>query len=173
MKTTTFEIESKVNELLAVLDMDIEHIQESLSRLNELRGLIVKRDEREMEELLESIQTESGVYVNNESKRQSIRKKLAGVLGFKLKNMTLAALEDVLEGEKRIELSERKEKLKPLVEQLKKEHLRTSMLLSDCARFNSLLLRNILNPGNTETVTYSSNGITKRHRDNSLMNLQF
>ncbi len=173
MKTITFEIESKVNELLDVLDVDIEHIQESLSRLNELRGLIVKRDERAMGELLESIQTESGVYVNSDSKRQSIRKELAGFLGFELKNMTLTALEDVLEGEKRVELSERKEKLKPLVEQLKKEHLRTSMLLSDCARFNSLLLRNILNPGNTETVTYSSNGVTKRYRDKSLMNLQF
>ena len=46
----------KVDELLAVLDKDIEHIQRSLSRLNELRRLVIKRDDTALGKLLESIQ---------------------------------------------------------------------------------------------------------------------
>jgi len=173
MKPITFEIKNKVNDLLGVLDTDIKHIQESLSWLNELHGLIVKRDEKAMGELIESIQKESGSYVSNESKRNSMRKALAEALGLEVKDMTLTRLEGVLEEDGRIKVSHRKEKLKTLVAKLQTEHLRTSMLLSDCSRFNSLLLKSILNLGNTEAVTYSSNGATKRHNENVLMNLQF
>jgi len=42
MKMVTIEIEDKVDELIAILDGDIRQMQESLSRLNELRGLLVK-----------------------------------------------------------------------------------------------------------------------------------
>jgi hypothetical protein len=34
MKTVTFEIEGRIDELLVVLDKDIQHMQDSLSRLN-------------------------------------------------------------------------------------------------------------------------------------------
>ena len=173
MNPITFEIENKVNDLLGVLDTDIKHIQESLSWLNELRSLIIKRDEKAMGELIESIQKGSGSYVSNESKRNSMRKALAEALGLEVKDMTLTMLEGVLEEGNRIKVSQRKEKLKTLVEKLQMEHLRTSMLLSDCSRFNSLLLKSILNLGNTEAVTYSSSGATKRHNENVLMNLEF
>ena len=174
MNPITFEIENKVNDLLGVLDTDIKHIQESLSWLNELRGLVIKRDEKAMSELIENIQEESGNYVSNESRRNSIRKALAEALGLEVKEMTLTMLEDVLEDDNRIKVSHCKEQLKTLVEKLKTEHLRTSMLLSDCSRFNSLLLQSILNLGNTgEAVTYNSNGATRRHNENVLMNLEF
>ena len=59
MKTTTVEIEDKVDELLILLDRDIQHMQQNLSWLNELRVLVVKREETDLGKLLGSIQTES------------------------------------------------------------------------------------------------------------------
>jgi len=173
MKATAIDIEDKVDELLAVLDKEVEHIQESLSRLNELRSLVVKRNDAALGKLLESIRVESDNYRNHESKRQSIRKKLAIALDCSFKQMTLSRLEAALPKEKKAEVTKRKDILRSLTKELKKEHLSTAMLLSDCARFNGLLLKSIFDLGKTETVIYNSNGDTKRQTDVAFVNLQF
>ena len=163
----------KVDELLAVLDKDIEHIQRSLSRLNELRRLVIKRDDTALGKLLESIQTESDSYRRHESKRQSARKELAIAFGCSLEQMTLSRLEGVLSGEKKAQVAERKVKLRSLTEELKKEHLGTALLLSECARFNHVLLKTILDLGKTEIVHYTCNGSTSRQTETAFVNLQF
>jgi hypothetical protein len=173
MKAAVIEIEDKVDELLIVLDKDIQHIQQSLSRLNELRSLVIKRDDISMGRLLESIEAESDSYRSQESKRQSIRKELAIALDCNLKQMTLSRLEEALPEEKKAQVAEKKAKLRSLTEELKKEHLGTALLLSECARFNSLLLKGIFNLGKTEMVYYNPNGATKRQTDTAFVNLQF
>ena len=173
MKTTVTEIEAKVDELLAVLDEDIRHIQKSLSQLNELRSLVIKRDDIALAKLLGSIRTEADTYATNESKRQSIRRELAGAFGCKLEDMTLSRLQTVLPEQKKVQISDRKASLRALIKQLKTEHSGTAMLLSECARFNSLLLRTISDVGKTGTVTYSPNGASKQQIDRTLVNLQF
>ena len=173
MKTTTIEIEDRVDELLAVLDRDIQHMQESLSKLDELRSSVVKRDDATLGKLLESIQSESDNYKNNELKRQSIRKDLAAVLNCSPGQVTLSRLEAELTGTKKAQVGERKTILRSLAEELKKEHLSTAMLLSDCARFNKLLLKSIFELGRTATITYDSNGATRRQTDTAFVNLQY
>ena len=66
MKPATTSIEDKVDELLLVLDEDIRHIQQSLSWLNELRSLIIKRDDASLGKLLELIRSESEGYRKHE-----------------------------------------------------------------------------------------------------------
>ena len=44
-KMVANEIENKVADMLKCLDIDIEHIRKNLLRLNEMRGLIIKRDD--------------------------------------------------------------------------------------------------------------------------------
>lgn len=173
MKATAIEIEEKVNELLVILDKDIQHIQQSLSRLDELRSLVVKRDEAALGKLLKSIQAESSSYTSNELKRQSIRKELAIAFGCEPKQMTLSRLEATLPEEKKGQVAQRKTKLRALTEELKKEHLSTVLLLSECSRFNSLLLKSILGLGKTGSITYNSDGRTKRQTDTAFVNLQF
>jgi sugar-specific transcriptional regulator TrmB len=191
MKTTAIEIEDPVrdqrledsglqekvsngvDELLAVLDKDVQHIQESLSRLNELRSLVVKHDNTALGKLLESIQAESDSYKCNELKRQSIRRELATAFGCSLEQMTLSVLEAELTGEKKAQVAKRKAMLKLLTGQLKKEYLSTSLLLSDCVRFNNVLLKSIFELGKTGTITYDSNGFTKRQTDSEFVNLRF
>lgn len=173
MKATTISIEDKVDELLLILDEDIRHIRQSLSWLNELRSLVIKRDDASLGKLLETIRSESEGYRKHELYRQSIRKELAGALGYNLGQMTLSALEAGLPKEKKDQVAEKKTKLNSLVKKLKKEHLSTALLLSECARFNKMLLESVFKFGNTRTVYYGSNGATKQQNDTAFVNLQF
>ena len=173
MKATAIEIEDKVDELLTFLDEDGRHIQESLLKLNELRSLVIKRDDAALGRLLESIQAESDSYRSHELKRQSIRKDLANALGCNLEQMTLSRLETNLSKEKKDQITQRKTKLKSLINELKKEHLSTALLLSECARFNNMLLKSIFNLGKTDVIYYDCNGATRRQTETAFVNLQF
>jgi len=173
MKATAIEIEDKVDELLAALDKDSRHIQESLLKLNELRSLVVKRDDAALSRLLESIQADSDSYRSHELKRQSIQKDLADALGCNLEQMTLSALEASLPEEKKAQVTRMKAKLKSLITELRKEYLSTTLLLSECTRFNNLLLKSIFDLGKSDVVYYNSNGATNRQNDTAFVNLQF
>ena len=173
MKTTAINIEEKVDELLVILDEDIEHIQQNLSRLNELRSLVIKHDDVALSTLLERIQAESDSSLSHELKRHSVRNKMANALGYDIEQMTLSTLEAILPKEKQEQVTRRKAKLTSLIKELKKEHLSTALLLSDCARFNRMLLKNVFNLGNTGTVYYGSNGATREQPDMAFVNLQF
>lgn len=163
----------KVEQLLGVLDEDIRHIQASLSRLDELRSLVVKRDDATLASLLENIRSEADDYAANESMRQTIRKDLADAVGCEVETMTLSRLETMLPEDVRAQVADRKARLRDLVNELRKEHLSTAMLLSECARFNSRLLRAVFGIGKTSSVTYSPTGATQRHPCAALVNLQY
>jgi hypothetical protein len=172
MKAETASIEEKAERLLDCLDKDAQHIQESLQQLNEMRRLVIKRDEAALGKLLQNIQAEAGLYKQHELRRKSIRKELAECLGSGVEQVTLSALAASVTEEKKERLTQMKEKLRSLCAELKKEYLSTSLLLAECARFNNLLLRGIFNLGHAELVHYSSNGATKRQIDMAFVNLQ-
>ena len=171
MKSTATEIENKVDKLLTCLDKDSQHIQESLSQLNKLRSFVIKRDDFGLNKLLKFIQAEMSSHRNHESKRQTIRKELANALGCNIEQITLSALEAYLPKEKKDQITKKKAKLMLLIKELKKEHLSTILLLSECARFNNLLLKSIFNLGKTGAVYYNSNGTTKQQTDMVFVNL--
>lgn len=173
MSVVTVEIEDKIDELLHVLETDIQHIQENLSRLNELRSSVIKRNEADLKKLLENIRAESDGCRKHELQRTRLRKELASALDCDLEEMTLSKLETILSGEKRIELAAKKAELKALAGRLKREHLSTTMLLSDCARFNRQLLKCIFDLGNMGIVYYDSKGSTKRGMTEAFVNMQF
>ncbi len=173
MKPMAIVIEEQIDELLVCLDKDIRHVQESLSQLNEMRKLVIKRDDVALGKLLQNIQSESDGYKSNELKRQLIRKELANAFGFTLEQVTLSVLESSLPEAKRVQITERKAKLRSLINEYKKEHLSTAMLLSECARFNNLLLKSIFDFRKTEGVCYDSSGTAERETDTAFVNLQF
>ena len=131
-----------------------------------------KISSRNRAELLDGIEAESESYKEQESCRRAIREELASSLGCSLEEMTLSRLEaGLLEG-KRAEVTERKDKLRSLIGELKKEYLRTVMLLSDCARFNRLLLKSVFDLGNIEIITYGSKGDAERQRETAFVNMR-
>jgi hypothetical protein len=172
MKATAAPIEDKVDKLLVCLDRDVQHMQESMQNLNEMRRLVIKRDEAALGKLLENIQGESDSYRNHELNRKSIRKELAGSLGCNVEQMTLSALESCLPEAQKDRVTQMKTKLRSLGSELKKEYLSTSLLLSECTRFNNLLLKGIFDLGKTESLHYKSNGETRRQIDTAFVNLQ-
>ena len=121
MRQMAIVAEEKINELLSILDKDIGHIHCTLSRLNELRGLVIKRDEGALAELLESIRIEAEDYSSNESERQSVCNSLARLLGCSLEQMTLSRLIDALPADVGELVNERRMNLCELIEELKKE----------------------------------------------------
>ena len=172
MKATATEIDDKVDKLLTCLDKDSQHIQESLSQLSKLRSYVIKRDDSGLSQLLNIIQAETSSYRNHESNRQTIRKELANALGCNTEQMTLSALEARLPKGKKDQIIKKKAKLMSLINELKKEHLSTTMLLSDCARFNSMLLTSTLELGQAGTITYSPRGSAERQTNSAFVNLQ-
>ena len=172
MKAARAPIEDKVDQLLVYLDRDARHIQESLQQLNEMRRLVIKRDEAALGKLLENIQGASDCYKDYELNRKSIRKELADRLGCNVEQITLSALESCLPEAKKDRVTQMKAKLRSLTAELKKEYLSTALLLSECARFNNMLLKGIFDLGKTESIHYKSNGETRRHIDTAFVNLQ-
>lgn len=173
MMNLTYKTEEKIRELLSVLDIDIGHIQENLIKLNDLRSFVIKRDDTALKKMLEDIQSQSGGYKENEMRRKMLREELAEMLGCGIENVKLTSLEKLLSGDLQMEVSERKTKLKSLSQKLRIEHLSTSRLLSDCARFNGMLLKSILELGQAKTITYNTKGCAERQSNCAFMNIQF
>jgi hypothetical protein len=171
-KMVAIEIENKVDEMLECLNVDIEHIQKNLSYLNELRSLVIKRDDTALSKLLENIQQESEVYKNNESKRQNIRKELAHSFNCSIEQMTLSMLETKLADIKRNQVNNKKVQLKTLVEEFKKQYSSTIILISECARFNKMLIKSIFDLGKTGSVFYNASGKAKEHNNTAFVNMQ-
>jgi hypothetical protein len=166
-------IEEKVDELLVCLEGDVQRMGRSLSQLNELRTLVIKRDDVALGKLLESIQAESDRYKAQESQRQSIRRELASALGCGVEQMTLSVLEKNLPKTKTDQVSRMKAKLKSLVQELRKDYLSTVLLICECSRLNDMVLRSIFNLGTTADVYYNANGVTRRQTSMTFVNLQF
>jgi hypothetical protein len=173
MSALTLEIEEIIDQLIVILDRDIRHLEDNIAILDQLRRLVVKQDNAALSQLLESIQSETKNYRENELKRQALRKELAVMFGCSIEQTTLSRIEGHLAQEKRIEIVKRKSKLRTLAGLLKKEYLSTQMLLADCARFNRMLLKNIFEAGRPESITYSPRGAAQRQADMVFMNLQF
>jgi len=172
-------IQDRFDELLGVLDEDARHIEETLLRLDELRGLVVKRDDANLANLLERIEAEAAGRSAHELKRQSVRRKLAPIYrGASAEEMTLSRLESesVLPEGTRVQVAMRREKLRSLVEELRKEYAATVLLLADCARFNRLLLESIFELGKPVPmlgIVYGADGAARRQSGANLVNLRF
>ncbi|MHC4636994.1 MAG: hypothetical protein ACYTBP_06665 [Planctomycetota bacterium] len=166
-------LKKEICELTVVLDKDIENLKRNLSRLDELRSLTVKRDEKALGNLLTTIQTETNNHGANEVKRGRIRKELAAAFKCEPGQMTLSLLETILPEELKTEISIRKIQLQDLTVKLKKEHSNTTMLLTECARINSMLLKTIFDSNNRESVVYNAKGSTKRQNNTKFVDMQF
>jgi len=173
MKTKVIETEEKIDELLSVLDRDVEHLETSLSQLDRMRELVVRRDDAGLGALLEMVRGQAENFAQNESRRQLLRAELAQILNEPAEQITLTRLECMLAGHKRTQLAEKKQRLRSLTARVKKEHFSTRLLLADCARFNRMLLKKIFDICSESTVTYSSGGSVNKEDAATFVNVKF
>lgn len=165
--------QARVAELLDVLDRDIRHVETSLLRLDALRTLLIKRDDRALETLLANIHRQGEMHAATEQRREQLRRDLAADLGWPACELTLSGLMTRLAEPTRSHLAERQTRLKVLIAQLKREHTLTSVLIADCASFNRSLLRAFFGPACKTGTTYSPAGAPKHSTGMSLLNMQF
>jgi hypothetical protein len=172
MKAIVVDIEEKIDELLNCLEGDIEHIENSLLTLDKLRGFVIKHDKNALGKLLEKARNASTKYRIHERKRQQVRSKLAKLLNCSGKDITLSNLETVVSDQKKGLVVQTKIKLNTLTRKFLKEYTNTAMLLSECTRFNRLILKSIFNFGNTDAVVYDADGTAKEQNQRAFMDLQ-
>ena len=165
-------VETKVEQLLAVLDEDIRHLETTLSQLDALRGLLIRRDDAALEQLLGEIRGRTEVYAANEHKRQMLRADLALRLECTAGRFTLSRLESMLPEPQRGAVASRREQLGALIHELKREYTLTTLLVSDCARFNRTLIRTLFGAGRQTGVIYSPSGEARQQMNTTLMSLQ-
>jgi len=165
-------IESTVEVLLTVLDEDIRYVEVSLSQLDALRSLLIKRDDAALEQLLGQLQGHAQMRVANDRRRQSLIGELAVMLGCEANELTLSKLHAALGDVQAQAVASRQQQLKSLVTDLKREHRLTTMLISDCARFNRSLMRVFFGSRGAETTTYGATGQASCQSNVGLMNLQ-
>ena len=171
MNEQTVDITDRIKELLNVLERDMGHIEYAVSKLNDLRGFVIKRDEKGLLQLLGEIQEETKDYQANEERRNIIRKELAGLFGCQLQELTLSVLKKRVSGAAAAAIAESQEKLKTMVGRLRVEYVSTAALLSECSRINSALLRIIFNRSRMGPACYDSNGLTTRESGAAFMNM--
>ena len=92
---------------------------------------------------------------------------MASLLGCDIEKVTLTMLASKLSEDKRDEVIEKKAEIKSLIDEFKKEYTSTIILVSECARFNKMLIKSIFNFGKTNSVFYSSQGKLKEHKDST------
>jgi hypothetical protein len=166
------EIKNKVEQLSLCLDRDIDNMQKTLLRLDEMRSAVIKRNDAGLVRLLDEIRCEMQAYETQQSQRSGIREELAGMLGCSCEEMTLTNLQKWLpEGQGR-ELAEKKERLKILAGRLKKEYSATVFLLAECARFNRLMLNGIFNKQKPDVITYNAAGVANEERKPAFVNMK-
>lgn len=167
------EIQSQVTALLDVLDEDTRHVEDTLARLDALRGLLIKRDHAALEKLLVETRNQSENYAATESRRQGVRRDLAKELGWTERDLTVTKLLPHVAEPLASALAERQTKLKALIVRLKREHTLTAMLILDCRKFNRSLLQVFLGPAGKTGTMYSPTGAVKHPAGTTLLNMQF
>jgi hypothetical protein len=165
-------ISDKIAQMLSCLQEDIRNIEQILEYLDEIRASVLKRDENVLSHLLQITQAEADEYKNQESRRNLIRAELANFLNYDVQQITLSKLEQILPESIQAQVKEKKNKLKLLTDKLQKEHLNTILLLSECARFNRMILSGIFDFGKKDVITYSASGIKPRQAGRNLVNFK-
>lgn len=166
------QMEKDIVELLEVLDTDIVNIERDIKVLDELRKSLVTQNEQNMLRLLYVVRLSIQNRQSNEARRFRVRKRLADMLGIAVEKLTLSKLHGYIEEPYQMALAEKKNVLSQIVERFKTEHEATVFLLSDSARFNSLLLRSLIGLSSTESITYKP-GKVSRTDSAAFVNMQY
>ncbi len=158
MISTTPGIDGLIRELLDVLDQEIELLGLKRSAMASLSAAILDRDEGAIERLLADIERMDHAQQATDVKLSALRGSFAQALGKEAGELKLGALAGMLDGDAASAVDYRRRQILLLAQQLKAQHLQTSMLLHECARINRMLLETMLSGAGDNVETYSASG---------------
>jgi len=147
----------EIASLEALMDEEIALLDLRRSQLSCLCGAIVDRDEDAVEGLLEQIERAQQLQAATDGKLQALRKVAARRLCRPEGQVKLSGLIAALDEPLRPPLAERRQRIIDLAGRLQQEHMRTVILLTECARLNRMLLEGLFPQGEGVT-TYDADG---------------
>ena len=150
--------ESLIDELLAILDEEIELLEQKRSQLANLSEALVSTDDAATESLLKLIERTEHTQTRVDLKLQDVRKTLAGVFGYDdAKALRLSVLVTELPDAQASAVNDRRERLAQQVGNLRRQHLQTAMLLIECSKVNRMMMECLL-PAGEAVTTYDATG---------------
>ncbi len=160
MNTPIDPLDGMMPDLLALLDEEIVLLGLRTRQFDALYDTILHRREETMDALLEDMTDAQQRQVELDAKLQEVRTIFARAAGYAAGEIRLSELIQLLDGEPRKQLREKRQQIILLAERLKRKHLSTAMLLGESARINRRLIQSLLPKAETVT-TYGGMGGVK------------
>jgi len=160
-----------VDELIKMLDREIDLLDVRCLQLAGLSRASIERDDEAMETLLAEIETTQLRQESTDRELDSLRRSLAGLLGWPVARTRLGALLEVLPDGRRDALAARRDRIAALVDQLRRQHMSTALVVAESARINRMLLES-LSPQSRRVTTYGVRGQTSWRPDAPLVDME-
>ncbi len=150
--------ESLIDELVAILDEEIDLLEQKRSQLADLSEALVSADDEATETLLKQIEQTEYTQTRVDIRLRDVRKALAGVFGYDdARALRLSVLVSELPDTQASAVDDRRGRLARQVGKLRRQHLQTAMLLVECSKVNRMMMECLLPAGETVT-TYDAAG---------------
>ncbi len=164
-------MDSLIDELLGALDDQINVLELKCSQLAGLSRALVRRDNEATEAILEEMERAEEVQASADLRLVAVRGTFAEALGCEVEKLKLSRLVAELPPRWARATDHRRRRIVDLTGKLRREHLRTAMLLSECARINRMLLESLL-PVGEAVVTYGVEGMNLWRAETGLMDTE-
>jgi flagellar biosynthesis/type III secretory pathway chaperone len=164
-------MESLTTRLLDALDLEAQHLRMVTEFLATLSRMILKRDEAGLRDLFSRVHEETLVHESNESLRHELMVSLADLAGCPVSAVTLSMLERLVPAHQERQIQKRRQDLRKIVDELRKQHYGTTMLLGEMIRINRSLLAGIT--GGCNSTTYGRGGQAKWAGADNILNLRY
>jgi hypothetical protein len=148
---------TQIHSLEGLLDEEAALLVLRHSQLGSLCAAIVERDESAVERILDQIEQAQELQTIGDQKVAALRDELACRLGVQARALRLSALIERLPAWCQAGMLTRRRRVLDLAERFRVQHMRTVMLLSECARINRLLLEGLF-PRCQAVTTYGADG---------------
>jgi hypothetical protein len=166
------EIEPVIEELLVVLDDETELLELKRAQLADLSKILLRNDNEAAEALLKQIEEAQTAQVLLELRLQTLREILAGTFGCSSKEFNLSRLIDELPQEQADAVRHRRRQVACKVDEFRRQHLQTAILLAECSRITGMMLDSLLLPAGGAVVTYDTGGSDHWRAGTSLLDME-
>jgi len=157
MRPSAVNIQDRVDVLSASLDEQIDLLDLRRRQLAELGEAVVANDNDLLEKLLQEIEDAQGRQAAADRRLREARAAVAEAMGCAASQVRLGELAESLKGPQRTDLERRRSRIIDLSGQLRREHLKAAVLLTECSRVNRMLLACFL-PRSQSVTTYTNSG---------------
>ncbi len=152
----------EVEELLPLLDEQVELLRHKLSLMRQMSECVRLGDLRELGELVRTEASLQAAESDLEQRTLRMREKLTLMAGDHEGPVTLGKLVEMINGPLSVALSDRRERLLLLVQQVRQEAAATSMLVRQALELDEQILT-ALAGGEGPDRTYSADGSVGRN----------